>query len=61
METSPGWCSHWFVSEDHIETTLKDIEENNVDLKTVFIVPSFSMKNYYMITWKNLSKEKKIV
>ena len=57
MEITPGWCSHWYASEDYLISALKDLDDYGVDLKTVFIVPSLSKKDCYLITWKNPIKE----
>lgn len=58
MELTPGWCSNWLVQEHYIKGALKQLDNHGVDLETIFIVPSLSNDGYYLITWKNPSKER---
>lgn len=58
METTPGWCGNWYVSEDYIKEALKQLDNHGVELETVFVVPSLSKNGYYLITWKNHDKER---
>ena len=38
METTKGWCK-WHVTDDYLINAITQLDENNVDMTKVFIIP----------------------
>lgn len=51
MKTTKGWCK-WGVNSDYITKALKQLEDNNVDMTKVFIIPHGILADYIII-YKN--------
>jgi len=38
VETTKGWCK-WHVTDDYLINAITQLDENNVDMTKVFIIP----------------------
>jgi len=56
METTIGWCK-WYVKDDYLIDAITQLDEHNVDMTKVFIIP-FPQRtginvSDYIIIYKN--------